>query len=206
MSKAIDIAVTYANLIILSTFLYHTIHQLRQVRRIYASYAEVDLFHTGPLFAFSTLTARTAVALIIANYAMLAGFVAVSPILASNPISVAITLITTVMAVVVFSWPLLDLHNRMKAEKQQMLDKNASEMKISFNETRRRIEMGEFHDMADMAPLKDMVDTLIAERTVLEKLPTWPWQAATARGFGTALLLPILLWLMQRILERLLNF
>ena len=202
-SLVIDIAGTYANIIALSALIYHTIHQLRQVRRIYAYYVEVDLFQTGPLYAFSTLTARTAIALIIANYTMLGTFVVVSPVLASNPLPVALTIMNSLAAVLIFAWPLLDLHNSMKAEKQQMLDKNASEMKSSFNEKRRRIERGEFHDVA---PLKDVIDTLIAERGVLEKLPTWPWQATTVRGLGTALLLPILLWLTQRILERLLSF
>ena len=90
----------------------------------------------------------------------------------------------------------------MRFEKQQLLDKNASKMKICFNETSRRLETGEF---TDMSPLKSMVDTLLAERTVLEKLPTWPWQSTAVRSVGTALVLPILLWLMQRILQRLLN-
>lgn len=202
-SRVVDIAVLYASLIALSALIYHTFHQLRHVRRIYASYLEVDLFQTGPLYAFSVLTARSAVAVLIANYPVPAALLAASPVLASNPLPVVLTLITSLTAVLIFAWPLLDLHNNMKVEKQQMLDRNASEMKISFNEKRRRLEKGEFHDMA---PLKDMVDTLVTERTVLEKMPTWPWQATTVRGLGTALLLPILLWLMQRILERLLNF
>jgi hypothetical protein len=32
-------------------------------------------------------------------------------------------------------------------------------------------------------------------------MPTWPWQPATFRGLLTALLLPLLLLLIQRLLE-----
>jgi hypothetical protein len=38
------------------------------------------------------------------------------------------------------------------------------------------------------------------EREILGKLPTWPWSAGTIRGFGSALLLPITVFLLQRIL------
>jgi hypothetical protein len=202
-SKVVDITVTYANLIALSALIYHTIHQLRHVRRIYATYMEVDLFQISPLYAFSALTVRSAVAVIIPNYATLAALLVVSPALASNPLPVAVTVITFLTSIMIFVWPLLDLHNQMRVEKQQMLDENAGKMKTSFKETRRSLETGEF---GDTSSLKDIVETLVAERTVLEKMPTWPWQATTVRGFSTALLLPILLWLMQRVLERLLNF
>ncbi len=40
---------------------------------------------------------------------------------------------------------------------------------------------------------------------MLEKMPTWPWQASTLRGLMTAVLLPLFLWLSQRLLERLLG-
>lgn len=43
---------------------------------------------------------------------------------------------------------------------------------------------------------------LLAERQVLAVLPTWPWSPGTLRGFATAAVLPTALWLVIRVLER----
>jgi hypothetical protein len=45
------------------------------------------------------------------------------------------------------------------------------------------------------------MNSLVAEREVLSKLRTWPWEADTARLVLTAMLLPMLLWLLQRTLQ-----
>ncbi len=37
---------------------------------------------------------------------------------------------------------------------------------------------------------------------MVEKLPTWPWRQGTIGAFVTAILLPIGLWLVTRLLER----
>ena len=49
------------------------------------------------------------------------------------------------------------------------------------------------------------ISALRHEREILAKLPTWPWSAGTIRGFGSALLLPIGLFLIQRYLGALLG-
>jgi hypothetical protein len=42
------------------------------------------------------------------------------------------------------------------------------------------------------------------ERTLIMGVPTWLWNPRTLRGFASTLLLPIFLWLVTRILERIL--
>jgi hypothetical protein len=46
-------------------FVYHTVHQLRLVSQIYSQWTRVNLFQLGPLHAFSQLTARTALGIIV---------------------------------------------------------------------------------------------------------------------------------------------
>ena len=41
---------------------------------------------------------------------------------------------------------------------------------------------------------------LIQQRDVLAKLPTWPWSTGTFRGFITAILLPLAIFAIQRLL------
>ena len=38
---------------------------------------------------------------------------------------------------------------------------------------------------------------------MLARVSTWPWSPGTLRGFGTAIVLPIALWLIYRVLDQL---
>jgi hypothetical protein len=60
--------------------------------------------------------------------------------------------------------------------------------------------------MSTADALNKTLASLVVERELLAKIPTWPWQPGALTGFLTALLLPIILWLIQRILERMLTF
>jgi hypothetical protein len=48
-----------------------------------------------------------------------------------------------------------------------------------------------------------MVTSALAERDLLMKLSTWPWTTATIRGFGSALLLPVVIFVITRGIDRL---
>jgi hypothetical protein len=54
-----------------------------------------------------------------------------------------------------------------------------------------------------MANMDHAVGALVKEQDALDKISTWPWEPEAVRGVGTALLLPIVLWLVTRVLERL---
>ncbi len=51
-----------------------------------------------------------------------------------------------------------------------------------------------------METLGKSIAALWRERDIIAKLPTWPWSTGTLRGFVSALLLPITLFLIQRLL------
>lgn len=199
LASPTDVFVVALNFVALSTFLYHTLHQLGRVRALYAGHVRIDLFHVRPLQAFSRLTGLTALALIVANYVNLGAMLLVSPILALNAVPLVITAVMSLTATVVFVWPLLDLRARMADEKHRLLSENADELRSTFSERRRLVELGQRDGIAH---LKDVIDVLTTERAVLERLPTMPWQASIARGLGTTVLLPLVLLALQRLLER----
>ena len=47
------------------------------------------------------------------------------------------------------------------------------------------------------------LDYLVLQRDVLARLPTWPWSTGTLRGFASVLVVPIVIWLIQRLLGNL---
>lgn len=56
-----------------------------------------------------------------------------------------------------------------------------------------------------MGDTKDAIAALMRERELIKSVSTWPWDPRMIRGFASALLLPVFLWLITRLLERLLK-
>jgi hypothetical protein len=63
-------------------------------------------------------------------------------------------------------------------------------------------------DRGDLGAADRLNGTLAAlerGRTAIERIPTWPWRPETLRGMVGALVLPIMIFTVQRVLGRLLG-
>jgi hypothetical protein len=174
---------------------YHVIHQLRLVRHIFAAQAIVNLFALSPLYAFSGLTSKTAVGLII--YMSL--WFATAPQFMSQSVGLGFTIFFSAVTMVTFLWPLLGVHRRLVREKQRLLRENAQLLEVTIAELHSRVKAGELHSIDE---LHVTMASLELEQSVLTRIPTWPWRSETLRGLVTALLLPLVVFVLQVILER----
>jgi hypothetical protein len=182
----------------LGAFAYHTIHQLRVIDHIYSRHTRVHLFAMRPLYAFSTVTALTAVTLVIATY----GWTALNPDNLSDPVSIVMIALITLLALGVFAWPLLGARRILAREKAERLDRIALRYEAVFADLSQRIDDRELGEVDD---LMKIIAVLEMEQKALGRISTWPWQPETARSLATALLLPLLLWITQYALQALLG-
>lgn len=53
-----------------------------------------------------------------------------------------------------------------------------------------------------MDAFKAAIDSLRTKQEVVAKISTWPWQIDTVRRVATAAALPLVPWVLQRLLER----
>jgi hypothetical protein len=83
----------------------------------------------------------------------------------------------------------------MKAER---LDQVSLRIEATFTEMHECMDGGEIERLDD---LNKVVATLETERETLRAIPTWPWQPETLRSLVSALLLPLLLWTIQYVLN-----
>ncbi|MFZ2361520.1 MAG: hypothetical protein WA040_19420 [Anaerolineae bacterium] len=192
-----EIVVSVLSFFVGGTFIQHVLHQMRAVRGIYAQVDSVDLYDTQPLIAFSGLTARAAVGLILLQYAILAILPGESKLTLIVP-----SAILTLIAVAVFVWPLLGVHRLLEEEKGEQLAAVEQRLKAVVATLYQRVDSGE---LVDMEQVEKTITSLKTTRDIVDQRPTWPWQPATVRGLATAILLPIALWLLQEILQRLLR-
>jgi hypothetical protein len=188
--------ITIASFLILA---YHTFRQLRNVSRIHASAPSVSLFQTAPLYAFSQLTSRTGIGLLVfASYSNLA-----DPPSATQPVSIILTGAMLTVAAAAFILPLLGMHNRLVLEKLRLVSEVNRGVEAVYQELQQQVESRNF---ADADNLNKTFNSLLSLRDTVNRLSTWPWQAETLRTFVSALLLPVLIWIITRILDQVLRF
>jgi hypothetical protein len=150
-----------------------------------------------PLYAFSSVTALTAVSSTVIPYA----WAAINGTL-SDPIAIGMTLPFTILAFASFVWPLLGLHRLLVEEKERLLDEAALRFEAAIVELHQRMDSGKLEGMTDM---NMAIASLELEQNALNRIPTWPWQPETVRWLVTALVLPLGLWIIQFVLQRLLG-
>jgi hypothetical protein len=180
-------------------FAYHTIRQLRLVSRIYTVHTNVNIFETGPLYALSRVTALTAISILLITYfyADVSGGWRIE-----TAGDAMVASFFTLGGFATFVWPLWGAHRLLQHEKAQRKGAVARRMEAITNELHSRLDR---RDLKEMDRLKDGLDSLVVERSVLDKVSTWPWEPETARVVVTAVLLPMILWVVTRILERFLG-
>jgi hypothetical protein len=184
--------------VLVAGLVYHTLHQLRMVNAIYTEHTRINLFQRGPLYTLSGLTARTAIGIGIPTYAWFQANSASAP--GTSAYDIIQTVFLSIVMIVTFIWPLVGAHNLLEREKQQLQDEVGRRMEAALSTLHRQVDSGE---PGERGALKETLDLLMTEQGVIDKLRTWPWQTGTVSGLGVAFLVPVLIWIVQRVLERL---
>ena len=176
-------------------FIYHTIRQLRLVNFIHVNHVSINLFHFRPLQAFSKLTASTALGLLVGVY----GWMIINPELLSDPLILGFMLIITTLAAAVFVLPLYAMHNRMELEKDKTLNALDLDLEKVFSQFNQALK-GEDHTFVEK--LNGTIASLEIQLKRVRAIPTWPWKSETAQLVLTAIASPLVLTIVQFVVER----
>jgi hypothetical protein len=190
--------------------IYQVIRQLRIVGRLHVAATHVDLFRPWPLHAMARLTARSAIGLVVATMVVSLPFPGTD-----ESVWLTTLLIFTApmfaLALVVFFLPLRGLHNRLNVEKAALATAATLRLEAIISATHRLVddETANEDDLERSKAAQVRIDafskaqsSVLQEREVIGKLSTWPWDAGTLRAVVSAIALPILLFLVTRLLER----
>ena len=166
---------------------------VRLVAAIHREASAIDPFDRGPIYAFSRLTVFVSLTILAGAYFT---FTANSRLIIGNLPALALGSITAVVALLAFIAPLWGIHRRLVRRKDEL-----------FGEVDRRIAAvgAELYAKVDAASYdqgKAINDTLAGLSTVrsrIRELPTWPWPPQLLRGFISALLLPVIVYILTRL-------
>ena len=204
-SPAADVVETALSLFVWwvgGALIFHTLHQLRLVRHILTYHTHIDLFAQQPLYAFSGLSAVSGGGLVLTAYAWVS---AVPGLLTSAlaPLAFLLIAIPVLLGTSTFVWPVWGVHRLLVTEKAHWLAGLSERKRAAILDLQQRLDAG---DRAEGAHAKDTLEALGVAEATLDKIPTWPWQPGTARGLAGALLLPVALYVINRLLEHLVAF
>jgi hypothetical protein len=175
-------------------FVYHTYHQLSVVNYIFTHLTEVHPFHQRELFAFSTFSAQTGIAIVI-----------VTPLwIVFDPgvVSLVVSIIFAILGLIAFISPLIGVHSILEKEKDRLLDENAREVEKTIETLMVEMKKSQPEGLA----LADQrLTSLEKARSQIERISTWPWRIETLRQMLAAVILPLIIWLLQYLLAQILS-
>lgn len=172
----------------------HTLRQLRLVMQIHREATAIDPFDREPVYAFSRLTVVTGLAYVLIGYY---GLAVNGAFQAGNLVSIVTLAGSFVIGMVTFIVPLWGIHDRLVHEKALLLAHAERQLGKVAAEMDRRIDTGAF------GTTKEITDTLAGVTVLRERvarLPTWPWPPNLLRGFLSALLIPVLVYIASRVI------
>ncbi|HLE03921.1 MAG TPA: hypothetical protein VI729_04820 [Anaerolineales bacterium] len=200
ISNASVLALLIVQNAITGVLVYHTVHQLALISRIYTQHARINVYQLQPLYALSMPGAFTAIGIILYIYVWAA--TSASAPQAVGPVEIALSVSFTAIAGVTFALPLLGAHRRLVAEKNILLREASSRFQAAAEQLLQDLDG---RRLGQMDNLNKALASLEIVQAALRRVPTWPWQPGAVRGLLAALFLPLAIWAIQLFLGRFLG-
>lgn len=173
-------------------FIYRLFHQIKMMRQILQG-VEANVFNPRKVYALSSYGAAFAAALFIAQVfpsLPLTNFLA-------SPGALISLYGTGVMLLIAFFVPLAEINKRLRANKDRLLAEIGTDLSEIQERTHLALKKGKF---AEVDKMRGSLSTLREQRELVQKISTWPWQPDTLRNLLTPLLIPLVVFIMQRLL------
>ena len=174
-------------------FLARAVRQIALIRRLFND-LEVDIFNPQPVYAISRYTSMISIILLIILYGITPiGF----PSILFTPVGIFLQFLGVAPALSLFFIPLADINTTMRRAKEHLLSELGKDLKEVQQQAHRSVARKK---LANFSDLRNAVSTLKDEMEIVQKIRTWPWQTETLRNLLTPLLIPIFVYLVQRVL------
>ncbi len=182
-----------ANSAFITYFMINSIRRLRRIVLMHGEVRKINLLDLDPLRAFSRFSSSTAIALLL-SVAIFARF-------GFDLDDVIFYGVLVILSILVFVVPLVSLRNKISVERDKQLKEISADLAVISRKMRHAIHQD---DLPSLGSLRQGQEGLKFQREELNQINPWPWNFATLRGFSSAILLPIFIWLVTRLLERVL--
>jgi len=173
-----------------SSLYYHSIRQLKLIHQTVRKARQLNLFNLEPVYAFSQVTAKTGISWIL----MLSLTLLLFPLQLATILTLSTFAVQVILALAAFVLPVWIVHQRLEKEKRRLVTELNQRVERTLKKLHRSADE---HILDEVGQINDLISGLNAEREILNKIPTWPWRPGVFTGFISAIVLPIMLFLLQ---------
>ena len=178
---------------------YRTLRQAVLMPRLFTE-IEVNLFDPSPVYALSRYASQASVAILVINYVLL---FASLPELLSEPIAIIFQIVIISVSLAYFFLPLASINQRMRRAKERLLAEIGRDLEEVYTRVHGAVRSKKFARVGEM---RNSIAALKDELEIIQRRPTWPWQPDTLRNLLAPLLVPVIVYLMQRFAGGLLGY
>ena len=178
-----------------SAIYYHSIRKLILINRTVRTVKNFNLFRLDPVYAFSRVTSMIGASWML----MLTLTLLILPIRLATGLGVAIMAVQILLAISAFVLPLWFVHRRLESEKLKLIAEHNLRTQSTMERLHHALDKNELDEIDHFS---NALMGMGAEREVLNVIPTWPWRAGTLTGFVSAIVLPIVLFLIQLAIQK----
>jgi hypothetical protein len=114
-----------------------------------------------------------------------------------------IVLVSAMMlSLATFLMPLYGIKRRILAEKNQLMAATGQEIEIAYDRLATAIRSGDSKKLADVRTILDLVHR---KMDFIHSIPVWPWNPGTFTALLSAIILPIIMGILSRIMQKVLG-
>lgn len=171
---------------------YRLLHQIKMMRRLLST-VDADIFNPQPVYALSNYGAAFAIAFVIAYT------------VPSLPLWQFVTTfsglffgaLTSISLLIIFFVPLAEINSRMRSNKEQLLAEIGNDLRDVQGRIHTAVTKRQFSEVDKM---RGTLTALRETRDLIQKTPTWPWRPETLRNLLTPFIIPVIVFLITRLL------
>ena len=195
LSDAIVYLIFWFNIGMLLVSMYHHTRQLEMVSTLHQEAPSISIFDTIPIFAFSRLSFWAAVLTVF----MILPSIFIYQTTEENILFALPSIVGMGFAMFIFFLPLHSLNKRLVNEKSVRLGQVRQRIRESIHELNQGVDQG---NLSYIEAQHSQLAALVLEQEYLEKLRTWPWLRGTFARLLGLIALPILLFILQLLIQR----
>jgi hypothetical protein len=175
--------------------LYHIVRLTGQIAAFYKGPLKLDLYDIIPVYDLSGLSAKLAVFAALVWYLNLA----LNLNFTASPLLIGVSLLISLLPLATFFLPVGGMSRRLSQEKKRLMAEASKRLEVAFGRLDHDYDQGELMGMRNM---EAALSSLLMKRNPIEATPTWPWRPSTFRAVLTAVFLPVLIYVIQQLLDR----
>lgn len=177
------------------TIIYATYHLQTLIGQVYAHHLKIDLLIPQPLYALAAVSTRAA----LLTFASIYLWMFTLPSGPNYPLLAGIILSFGILGLIILVLPLRGVRRRLVTEKRRMQAEVGRRIEAAIARLCAETDSGQ---LTNIDALHKLFNSLELARQAIERASTWPWHPDTPRLLLSATLLPLAVWVMQRILSR----